>query len=66
VIAIEPDEARLPVQPSPALPPPAEHDAALVAFQVSEMLAPTVWVAALLDIVTCGVVAPAEVDGTAV
>jgi hypothetical protein len=65
VTVIDPEDASVPVQPSPALPPVAIQEAAFFELHVSEMLEPAVCVEALLDSVTLGVATFAEVAGTA-
>jgi hypothetical protein len=62
---IEPAGMREPVHPSPALPPVAEHASAFFEFHVSEKLCPAVSFESLLDRVTLGAAAFADVAGTA-
>jgi hypothetical protein len=65
VTFIEPVAVRDPVHPSPGLPPVAEHASAFFEFHVSETLCPAVSFESLLESVTLGAGAFAEVAGTA-
>jgi hypothetical protein len=66
VTAIDPDVARVPPHPSPALPPEATQELEWDEFHVSEVAAPMDCVAALLDKVTPGVVTFGDDGETAV
>ena len=66
VTVIDPEIARIPVHPSPALPPEATQVSAFDEFHVSEVAEPTDCVATLLDRVTPGVVTFGDAGGTAV
>jgi hypothetical protein len=65
VTVIDPEGASDPVQPSPTFPPVAEHESAFFELHSREMLSPAVSVESLLDNVTLGAAAFAEVAGTA-
>jgi hypothetical protein len=56
-----PDGERLPLQPSPAAPPEAEHESALLELHVSETLWPELTVVALAERLAVGVGAAADV-----
>jgi hypothetical protein len=61
----EPEVASEPVQPSPGFPPVAEHDSEFFELHIKETPFPAVSVELLLDSVTLGGAAFADVAGTA-
>jgi hypothetical protein len=65
VMDFDPEEARFPDQPSPAVPPEAEQPSLFLALQLSETPWPAVSVDALAVSVTEGVGVEADVGGTA-
>ena len=66
VTDMDPDDPRVPVHPSPAVPPDATQESALVEVQVSEMPEPADCAASLVDRVTLGVATVGELGGSAV
>jgi hypothetical protein len=66
VTDIDPDSARMPLQPSPVAPPAAAQESAFCEARASEMLCPATCVAAFADRVTVGMGAAAVVEVTTV